>query len=907
MPFMPPRSANALLRSVLSPEDAEVVAGDLEETARTSIVRRDGDAAARRWYWRQALSIVAARVLSRSTDSPDDQHTRMTMAAVGQDVSFAVRSLRKQPAFTVMAVAMLALGIGATVAIFALVNAVVLRPLPFADPDRLMLVHLLGPGPGEPAPGQMIWSYPKYRVFHENQRTFAATAAFSAWNWNLTGSASPERLEGELVEGSYFDVLGLHPHLGRGFSADETRAAGSTPLVVLGHRIWTERFGASGDVLGRSVGLNGVPHAVIGVMPAGFRGLTGQADVWVPLTTLPAGDLEEKWNHSYYVVARRNDGVTPAQAAADARVLGDLVHSQIGYPGEKPGPPWSAVAVPLDEERVDPLIRRSILLLFAAVVCVLLIVCINLGNLTLVRGLARERDVAIRLALGASRLRIVGQFMTESALLAAMGAIAAIGVAYLLLTSGAALMPDLRAVLPRGLGAASGLTRVGLGRLGLDPTTVVFTLLAAGGAALAFGLVPAWRASRRDLTSTIKVGASAGLQGSRAFSGRNLLMIAETALALVLLAAGGLMLKSVARLQATELGFNADSLLSVRLVIQGTNYNPQRATQFLEQLLGRLAARGDLESVAYGSCAPVQGGCNGTTVTFPDRPPAPSGDRQVVGVLWASPTYFHTLGIRLLRGRVFTEHDRVGQPKVVVINETAARELWGSEDPIGKRIGVGQGGFGDGAEIVGVVADVRYRTVDEPVAPDVYLPLLQSMRTWGVIFVRSRVPVASVVAMVRSDVNALDPDLPLTDIRTMEERVSEATWRTRMSAWLLGAFAALALLLVALGVYGVVSQGVQQRTREIGVRLAIGASRRDILRLIIGRVFAIAAAGIAIGVSLALPATKLLTTLLYQVRPADPWVLAPIAVLLLTVAVLAGYIPARRATRVDPLTTLRAE
>ncbi|HUH07752.1 MAG TPA: ABC transporter permease [Egibacteraceae bacterium] len=524
------------------------------------------------------------------------------MAAVGQDVSFAVRSLRRQPAFTVMAVGMLALGIGATVAIFALVNAVVLKPLPFADPDRLMLVHLLGPGPGEPAPRQMIWSYPKYRVFRENQRTFAATAAFSAWNWNLTGSASPERLEGELVEGGYFDVLGLNPHLGRGFSADETRGAGSPPLVVLGHRIWTERFGASSDVLGRGVGLNGIPHTVIGVMPAGFLGLTGQADIWVPVTTLSAGDLEERWNHSYYVVARRNDGVTSAQAAADARVLGDLVHSQIGSPGQKPGPPWSAVAVPLDEERVDPLIRRSILLLFAAVVCVLLIVCINLGNLTLVRGLARQRDVAIRLALGASRLRIVRQFMTESALLAAMGAVAAIGVAYVLLSAGAALMPDLRAVLPRGLGAASGLTRVGLGRLGLDATTLVFTVLAAGGAALAFGLIPAWRASRRDLAGTIKVGASGGLaQGSRGFSGRNLLMIGETALALVLLAAGALMLKSVARLQATELGFNPDSLLSVRLVLQGTQYNPQRATQFLEQLLGRLASRGDLGAVAYGS------------------------------------------------------------------------------------------------------------------------------------------------------------------------------------------------------------------------------------------------------------------------------------------------------------------
>ncbi len=367
------------------------------------------------------------------------------------------------------------------------------------------------------------------------------------------------------------------------------------------------------------------------------------------------------------------------------------------------------------------------------------------------------------------------------------------------------------------------------------------------------------------------------------------------------------MLKSVGRLHATELGFDPQSLLSVRIALPGTQYNAQRATQFLEQLVARLAARGDFEAVAYGSCAPVQGGCNGTTATFPDRPGPAEADKPVVGVLWASPSYFETLGIRLVRGRVFSEHDRMGQPKVVVINETAARELWRGEDPIGKRMGVGQGGFGDGAEVVGIVADVRYGTVDGPVTPDVYLPLLQSMRASGAIFVRSRTPAASVVAIVRSDLQALNPDLPLTDIRMMEERVDEATWRTRMSAWLLGSFAMLALLLVALGVYGVVSQAVQQRTREIGLRLAMGAARQDILRLIIGRLMWIVGAGIVVGIALALPAMHLLTALLYEVSPGDPWVLAPIGLLLMTVALFAGYIPARRATRLDPLTTLRAE
>ena len=576
MPFTAPRFADTLLRLALSADDVEALSGDLEEIARTSIEPRHGAAAARRWYWRQVLSVVFAGV-ARAVAARNLRERRITMVALRQDLFYAVRSLRKQPAFTTMAVAMLGFGMGASVAIFALVNAVMLKPLPFAQPDRLMLVHLVGPGPEDPGPRPMIWSYPKYRVFRDNQRSFVSTATFTAWNWNLTGTSSPERLDGELVEGTYFDVLGLNAQLGRGFSASETRAPGSAPLVVLGHRLWMERFGAGTTVLGRSVGLNGVPHTVIGVMPAGFRGLTGQADLWVPVTTLSAADLDEKWNHSYYVVARRKDDVSVDQAVADVKVVGNLVHAQIGYPRGMAGVPWTATAAPLDDERTDPLIRRSILLLLGAVAAVLLIVCVNLANLTLLRGLARQREVAIRLALGASRARIVRQFMTESALLAAMGAVAAVGVGYLLLSVGAALMPDLRAVLPRGRGAASGLTRVGLGRLGFDGATLLFTVMTAAGAAIMFGLVPAWRASRRDLTITIKAGSSGSLEpGGRGFSGRNLLVLGEIGLALVLLAAGGLMLKSVARLHATDLGFAPQSVLSVRIAPRNSVQRPAR-------------------------------------------------------------------------------------------------------------------------------------------------------------------------------------------------------------------------------------------------------------------------------------------------------------------------------------------
>jgi putative ABC transport system permease protein len=828
------------------------------------------------------------------------------MAAFRQDLWYAVRSLRKQPGFAAVAVLMLAVGMGATVAMFSLTFSVLFKPLPFADPGRLMLVHLLAPDRDAPGTfGEVIWSYPKYQVFRDHQRAFATTAAFYPWNWNLTGAGVPERVTGELVDASYFSTLGVGPQIGRPFSADETRTPGSVALAILGHGFWTTRFGGDPSVIGRTVGLNGTSHTIVGVMPPGFRGLTGQSDLWVPVTTQSAADLGEKWNHSYLVVARRKADVSVDQAQQEAVALGAAVSREIGEPdGSRSA--WGATAVPLNDERVDPLIRRSVLLLLGAVASVLLIVCINLANLMLVRGLARRREVAIRSALGASRLRIIRQLMTESVLLAVAGTVAGLGVAYGVLAAGTALMPDLGMVLPRG--HTAGLTRVGLGLLGFDTATLVFAVTIAAVTSVLFGLVPAWRVSRRDLSLTMKAStAGAVAPGLRGVTVRNALMIAEMALALVLLTAGGLMLKSVARLQATELGFRPDSVLSVRLALPSPKYNAQRGGQFFEQLLARLDSQSGLGAVAFGSCPPLTAGCNGTTATFPDRPPAPRGSNPFVGVLWASPRYFETLGIRLVQGRLLTDRDRAGQPKVVLVNETAARAFWKHENPIGRRIAVGQGRFEDGAEVVGVVADVRYSAVEAAIVPHVYLPLLQSPRAWGFLFVRSDPAPDIVVPRLRTEIQSLDPDLPMTDIKLMQTRFGDATWRQRSSAWLLGTFALLALVLAALGLYGVMAQGVEQRRQEIGVRLALGAARNDILRLIIGRALVLAIAGIGVGVVLAVPSMRLLTTLLYQVRPGDPWVFTALALVLFAVTLLAGYIPARRATRVDPLVTLRAE
>jgi putative ABC transport system permease protein len=915
MPPAPPRLACALLRWLLPADDFEVIAGDLEESLNRPNAAPHGRALGRLWYWRQVASILSSRALRTGEVFARQSRGRLRMG-FRQDLSYAMRSFAKAPVFAITTIVMLAIGIGANVAIFALSNAVLLKPLPFADPDRLMIVHLLAPD--RDAPGvlrPMIWSYPKYGVFRETQRAFESSAIFGGGNWNLTGTDAPERLSGEFVESTYFDVLGVQPAVGRTFSADETRAPGSQPLAMLGYGVWTRRFGADAAVVGRPVQLNGILHTIVGVLPRGFRGLTGSADVWVPVTTLPAADLEERFDHSYTLVARRKGTVSAEQADADARVSGRTVDARIH--DNRLGVSWSATAVPLDDQRVDPIVRRSILLLLAAVGCVLLIVCVNLANLMLFRALARQREVAIRLALGASRLRIIRQHMTESAMLGVSGALGGIVVASVILRVGGSLMPEARVMLAvTATGAAratngqtAGLTQIALGFVGLDATTLAFALIAAVITTLMFGLGPAWGGSRRDLRSAMKSSSSGSTpHGSRRFSVRNVLVAGEIALALVLLTAAGLMLTSVSRLQSTVLGFNPDAVLTFRVPLAAPRYDARSATQLLEGLLAGVSAHGGVASAAYGSCAPVSGGCNRTTMTRSDRPPLAPGEENPVGVLWASPSYFDTLGIRLIRGRLFTDRDRVGQPKVVVINETAARSYWGGEDPIGKRIAIGQGGFGgEGAEVVGIVQDVRYGSVEASVGSDVYLPLLQSMRSGGFIFLKSQLPASALVPLVRQEVAALDRDLPLVDIKMMAERFGDAIWRTRVSAWLLGIFAALALLLAAVGLYGVMSQGVEQRRRELGVRLALGARGADIMRLILGRVLGLALPGIVIGVLLAVPSMRLLTALLYRVAPTDPLVFSALALILLAVALVAGYIPARRATRVDPMMTLRVE
>lgn len=919
MIISPPRLALWLLRLALPAERCETISGDLEEVFRTTILPRAGPRAARRWFWRQAISVAFAwRFSRRSRPFMTPSRRGHSMQGLRQDFRYAIRSLAKAPAFTLIAIMTLALGIGANSAIFTLVNALLLKPLPFEKPDELMLVHLLAPDreAGPEALRELVWSYPKYEVFRARQQAFADHAIFKGSEWSLTGTGEAARVRGEVIGARYLSTLGIAPHIGRDFTAAEDRVAGGDPVAMLGYEIWQQRFGGDPSVLGRTVRLDATPYTIVGVLPPGFRGLTGEAQLWLPVSSLAPRDLAAKWNHWAYVVARRGAGVSAAQARSMVSLLGPRIDEEVGRPAGKGMPKIGATAAPLDQARVDPLIKRSALVLLGAVGLVLLIGCVNLASLMIARGASRQREVAVRLAIGATRGRLVRQSLVESLLLAGVGAAAGLAIAAGALQLAGLLMPEAGLVLRS---RTFGLTRVGMGMIGVDLGTFAFTLITAVATALLFGLLPAWQASRADIVQTIKAGGAGsigpGARGigasgrwMRGIGARQLLIVGETALALVLLVASGLMLQSVRNLQRTELGFDHEGLVTLRLQLPDAQYDAARSTRFFTELLQRVRTVPGVRAAAYGSCAPVSGACDITSATLPDRPDEPAALRPLTGIQYASPSLFETAGMRVLKGRAFTDRDVDGQPRVVMINETFARELFPGQDPIGKRIALGiGGGFEQGAEIVGVVNDVRYRAVETAATPDSYVPLLQRPRMGGLLFVRADLDLAAIAPALRQEIASLDRDLPVSDLKTMRARVGDATWRTRLSADLLALFAGLALLLAAIGLYGLMAQAVAQRTREIGVRLALGAERASIFRLVIGRALAIAAAGIVIGVGLSLFSMPLLETLLFRVTPGDPLTLAVLAAGLLAVSLIASYVPARRAMRVDPLTSLRSE
>ncbi len=815
-----------------------------------------------------------------------------------QDLRYALRTVIRQPGFSAVAIFTLAIGIGANTAIYSVVDATLLRPLPFYDPARLMKVSLIMPAMfGRPINDTMVWSYPKYQAFCGIQNAFKETALYGLWQGNVTGTDEPERVRGEQVTASYFPVLGIRAAVGRTFLPEEDSVPERDMVAMISYGLWQRRFAGDRSAIGHTIELDLKKYTIIGVLPEGFNGLRGPGDVWIPIHTVSGRILNEAQSHSWELVARLKPDVSVAQAESVVTQLGAAVDRAI--PDSRHSG-WGAQARTLEETRLEPALRKSVLVLYGAVTFVLLIACVNIANLLLARGATRRREIAVRLAIGASRRRLVRQFLTESATLATLGAVASLPVGWAGVRVLAAANPG--ATGPQTFGRLSGLTLLGLGSIQMNWRVLLFTLAVTVVTGMLFGLLPAIEGARSEIAGALK-NSDARVSGGVA---RSLLVVSEIALSMVLLAGAGLMLKSFERLIATGIGVNPEHLLTVRLE------PPQRpggdSTAFFAEMERRAASLPGVISAGLDNCAPVSGGCNGTLIRFPDQPAAAPSAQPSVGIVWASPSYLQTMNIPLLKGRWFTPADRVGSPKVMVINETAARTFWPGDNPVGHRAAAGQGGYGgDGAEVIGVVGDVRYLQADEPPRPDVYVPYLQSPRGGMLLYIRATGAPAALIGAVRREVRALNRDLPLFDIQTMDARIAGATSKPRFSAILLAVFAGIALCLAAIGIYGVMSYLVTQRTREIGIRMALGALRGDVLSLVVRRGAILAAFGIGIGTAGALATSRALTTLLYEIQPGDPATYVEIGAVLAAVAFGACYLPARRASMVDPSAALRAE
>ncbi len=796
-----------------------------------------------------------------------------------QDVSYGLRTMRKNPGFTLIALLTLALGIGANTAIFSVVNAALLRPLPLDHPEQLVLVYSRT---GREARNYV--AYPDLRDWQAQSQSFAHLSAIVPQSVNLTGRAEPGRVIGGFVSTNFFKMLGVEPAAGRAFLPGEDEA-GAERVVVINHIVWRDRFGADPNLIGQTLTLNGQLFTVVGIMPEAFRFSWSDVDVWLPIQHYPNFTLD-RGKTSAAVLGRLKPGVTTRQAQAEMETISARLAKQ--YPETNADRGINLVSF---QAQLVELIRPSLLVLLGAVGFVLLIACANVANLLLSRSIARHKELALRAALGATRARLVRQLLTESLLLSLAGGVLGLLIG---LWGMDALAANSAVDLPVGV-----TVKLDLAVLGFTASMAVLT-------GLIFGLLPALRFSRPDVHEALKEGgrtAGANLGSSGA---RGLLVVTQVALALVLLVGAGLMVKSFMNLLGVDPGFDPKNVLTLEYRVPRNKYpEPQQQWRFHEQVVARVQALPGVESAAVVLALPHGGNVGGANFILPDRPAPPAGQELRAQTNRADPHYFRTMGIPLLLGRVFAEQDQPNASQVVVINQMMARRYWPNDDPIGKQVRLLDPEVT--ASVIGVVGDVKHFSLDEPELSQIYLAYAQHPHIFATLAVRTSSEAMSFSNAVRGAVWSVDKDQPVWKVRTLEWLLDRSLGPQRFLMLLLAVFSALALVLSAVGIYGVMSYAVSQRTREIGVRLALGAQPRDILRLVVKQGFVLAFIGIVIGLVTSLALTRLMKSLLFGVSATDPVTFAVIALLLASIALLACYVPARRATKVDPMTALRYE
>jgi predicted permease len=825
------------------------------------------------------------------------------MNSLWQDIRYGLRMLAKNPGFTVIALLTLALGIGANTAIFSVVNAVLLRPLPFAHPDRIMAI-------GESLPGfsnTMPMNAPDYRALSERQQSFETLAVYGNKHFDLTGEARPEHVQGARISSSLFPLLGVAPRLGRAFTNEE-EAAGHD-LVILSDGLWKRRFGSDPFIVGRTVALDRVPYTVVGVMPTGFEfPLKGQpwnsepAELWVPMA-FTAAELQgwgNMYNHS--VLARLKPGLTLGQAQADANSA--MAQVEKLYPGEFAaylnGRHIGATLTPLGTAITGD-VRAPLLVLLVAVGVVLLIACANVANLLLARAARRQREVAVRVTLGAGRWRLIRQLLSESLLLGVVSGVAALAVGYWGIVA-------LRNLAPEGLPRINDVS--------MDARVLSFAMVLSIATSVLFGIIPALQAAHVDPQQALKEGG--GGRGSGPSRGhrrlQSALIVSQMALAIMLLIGAGLLVRSFARLLGQDPGFRQDRVMAMTVPLPLSAY-PQ-ASQirgFFEQLLSRSASLPGVSSAGLSTDLPLNAQ-ERDAVEVEGRDPN-AGALPNISQSWIAGDYFGAMGITLKRGRMFTADERIGKPDVAIVSETAARLFWPDQDPIGKRLKFAGPKW---RTVIGVASDVKDASMQAAASPHTYTPYLQepdelltsvTFNELRTLHLAARTPSepSAITISLRDTVASLDPQIAVADVKTMDSTVREALAPQRFNLFLLGLFAVLAVFLAAVGVYGVLSYSVTQRTREIGIKIALGAQSRNLLGNILREGMSLTLAGALIGIAGALVLTRLMASLLYGVTARDPLTFASVVLLLACVSLAACYIPARRATRIDAMEALRHE